>query len=88
MDHVDGNSDSTEYDGVIDTWIISHDLTGGVDVIAGTNPDKDKYRQTLFPEDINVTEFKVFTHPNIDISRAWKVYDPSRNVAEYVRIQL
>lgn len=88
MDHVDGSADDTEYDWVIDTWIISHDFTGWVDIVAGTDPDKDKYWQKLFPEDINVTEFKVFPHPNIDISRAWKVDNPSRNVAEYVRIQL
>lgn len=88
MDHVNSSTDDTEYDWVIDTWIISHDFTGWVDIVAGTDPDKDKYWQKLFPEDINVTEFKVFPHPNIDISRAWKVDDPSRNVAEYVRIQL
>jgi hypothetical protein len=48
----------------------------------------DTYWQSLFPENINVTEFKVFPHPNIDLERAWKESDDNQNVAEYVRIQL
>ena len=48
----------------------------------------DAYRQPLFPDNINVTEFRVFPHPNIDLEKAWKESDENQNVAEYVRIQL
>jgi hypothetical protein len=87
MDHVDGTSDITEYDGVIDTWIISPEFIGW-DIIAWSYNDPDLYWQNLFPDNMHVTEFKVFPHPNVDTGRWWKIADEDQNVSEYVRIQL
>jgi hypothetical protein len=87
MDHLDGTWDSTEYDWVIDTWIISPDFVSW-DIIAGSYMNSDLYRQDLFPDNLHVTEFKVFPHPNVDTGRWWKIADEEKNVSEYVRIQL
>lgn len=79
----------TQYDWVIDTWLIDEKFSGWTWTVAHSYPGEiDKYWQPLFPENINVTEFKVFPHPNIDLERAWKESDDNQNVAEYVRIQL
>lgn len=86
LDHNSWSWDITQYDWVIDTWIISPEFTGGTEVIAWSN--STNYWQPLFPENINVTEFKVFPHPNIDTERAWKLADVDKNVSEYVRLQL
>jgi type II secretory pathway pseudopilin PulG len=86
LDHNSWSWDTTQNDGVIDTWVISPEFTWGAEIIAWSNTVD--YWQPLFPENINVTEFKVFPHPNIDTDRAWKLADIDKNVAEYVRLQL
>jgi len=88
LDHINWTSDNTEFDWVIDTWLISTQFTGWTEIIAWTYLDSNKYWQKLFPDDINVTEFKVFPHPNKDTDRAWKEASNEQNVAESVRIQL
>lgn len=87
LDHDVSTLDTTQYDWVIDTWIIDPQFTTGwTEIIAGSNTID--YWQPLFSDNINVTEFKVFPHPNIDMERAWKVSAQNQNVAEYVRVQL
>lgn len=86
LDHVDNSWDSTEYDGVIDTWIISPEFDSW-NVIAWRT-STEWYWQALFPDNIHVTEFKVFPHPNVDTDRGWKIADTDQNVSEYVRLQL
>lgn len=88
LDHNLLVDDPTQYDWVIDTWIISTEFTGWTEVIAWNYANSNLYWQKLFPDDINVTEFKVFPHPNKDIDRAWKEDSDEQNVAESVRIQL
>jgi hypothetical protein len=92
---LDPDSDGTQFDGVIDTWLIDEDFSWNDTTVAHSYNfvndglvTNDAYWQPLFPENINVTEFKVFPHPNIDLERAWKESDINQNVAEYVRIQL
>ncbi|MCP4523542.1 MAG: prepilin-type N-terminal cleavage/methylation domain-containing protein [Candidatus Gracilibacteria bacterium] len=87
LDHNIGTTDTnnTQYDGVIDTWLIDNDFGSGT-IIAGSNANN--YWQPLFPENIHVTEFKVYPHPNIDTNEAWLEDDDSMNTAEYVRLQL
>jgi hypothetical protein len=48
----------------------------------------DNYWIPLFPDTINVTDFKVFPYPNKDLDLSWKDYSPEVNIAPYVRIQL
>ncbi len=81
--------DWLQNDWVIDTWLISEKFTGDNDTIAGTwlDPVND-YWQPLFPENINVTEFSIFPHPNIDEDRAWAITDEQVNVSQYVRIHV
>lgn len=87
LDHDVTIQDTTQYDWVIDTWVIAPEFTSGwTEIVAGS--DTINYRQPLFSDNINVTEFKVFPHPNIDMDRAWKIASQNQNVAEYVRVQL
>ncbi len=88
LDHTSWNSDSTENDWVIDTWLVSEKFTGNQTTIAGRNNPVDWYWQPLFPENIHVTEFSIFPHPNIDEDRAWAITDEQVNVSQYVRIHV
>ncbi len=88
LDHIQWNSDSTESDWVIDTWLISEKFTWNQTTIAGRSNPVDWYWQPLFPENIHVTEFSIFPHPNIDEDRAWAITNEQVNVSQYVRIHV
>lgn len=88
LDHTQWNADATENDWVIDTWVISEKFTGNQTTIAGRNDPVNGYWQPLFPENIHVTEFSIFPHPNIDEDRAWAITDEQVNVSQYVRIHV
>lgn len=91
LDHnqstVDANN--TQDDWVIDTWLIDEKFSWNTTTIAGNSTDPvNDYWQPLFPENIHVTQFSIFPHPNIDEDRAWAVTDEQVNVSEYVRVHI
>ncbi|MDD5769526.1 MAG: prepilin-type N-terminal cleavage/methylation domain-containing protein [Candidatus Gracilibacteria bacterium] len=85
INHNSGAFSTGSYDGIIDTWIVDKNFTGGVEIIAGS--DNNNYWQSLFPDSISVADFKVFIYPNFNQDYAWKK-SSSNNVNPYVRIQL
>ena len=85
MDHILSGSESTENDGVIDTWIINKEFTGWNEIVAWTLPIT---WVPLFPNNINVTEFKVYAYPNKDIVNAWKNTENEVNIAPYVILKV
>lgn len=89
LDHISWNSDATQNDWVIDTWLIDEKFSWNTTTIAGNSTDPvNDYWQPLFPENIHVTQFSIFPHPNIDEDRAWAVTDEQVNVSEYVRVHI
>jgi hypothetical protein len=86
MDHVISTDDTWEYDGVIDTWLVDSDFSWVADKVAWS--DSGNYWVPLFPDTINVSDFKVFVYPNKDLDLSWKEVDDSINISPYVRIQL
>ena len=72
MDH-SWSWSNTFLDWVIDTWYIDNDLSSWTDIIAWEN--NDNYWVPLFSNAINVSEFKIYAFPNIDIKNAWKNTD-------------
>lgn len=70
MNHNSGSVSTGSYDGIIDTWIIDPQFAGGAEIIAGSN--NQNYRQPLFPDSINVSNFEVYAYPNTDKKLAWK----------------
>lgn len=88
MDHVISTIDPGEFDWVMDTWIISKDFLGLTTDIVADSENMDSYRTPLFPDTINITDFKVFPYPNKDLDLSWKDYSPAINIAPYIRIQL
>lgn len=83
------DTDGSQYDWKIDTWIIHEDFNGSTtDVIAGSYSDINKYWQPLFSDEINVSdvEFRVF--PHTDVNHAWRDSDPKVNIAPYIQIQM
>ncbi len=88
MDHNSGSVDlnGTQYDGVIDTWLIDPDFAWWTEVIAGSA--STNYWLPLFSDNINVKSFKVYPYPNKDINLAWKDNSSWTNVSPYVRIDL
>lgn len=88
LDHTQWNNDGTENDWVIDTWLINEKFTWNTTTIAGRLNPVDWYWQPLFPENIHVSEFSIFPHPNIDEDRAWAITDEQVNVSQYVRVRV
>ena len=86
MDHNNWiiDTDGTQYDGVIDTWLIDKDFTSGASVVAWSN--FNSYWVPLFPETISVSSFSMFVYPNKDLKNAWKDNSTETNIAPYVRV--
>ena len=85
MDH-SWSWSNTFLDWVIDTWYINKDLSSWTDIIAWEN--NDNYRVPLFSNAINISEFKIYAFPNIDIDNEWKNTDISSNIAPYIYLKL
>jgi len=78
--------DSSEGDGVIDTWLIHEDfLSSAGDIIAWSNTQS--YWQPIFPDSINIRDFEVYVYPNKDLRYSWKDNDPSILVSPYIQIK-
>ena len=77
--------DGSQYDGVIDTWVVNRDFSGVDNIVVGS--DGKDYFLSLFPDSINVLGFKMFVYPQKDRNLAWKETGDI-NVASYVRIQM
>ncbi len=86
------DSDWSQYDWVIDTWLINKDFVWKSDysssnaVIAWSN--NINYWLPMFSNNINVVDFKVYPYPNKDIKKAWKDNSVWTNVSPYVRLDL
>lgn len=76
------DTDWTQYDWVIDTWIIDRQFTWWDIVVAWSN--STNYWQPLFPENIHVSDFRVFMYPNIDPVNSWKSTDSDKNISPYL----
>ncbi|MBF0913783.1 prepilin-type N-terminal cleavage/methylation domain-containing protein [Candidatus Gracilibacteria bacterium] len=91
LDHNSAVNDDFQNDGVVDTWIISKEFTGGEEIIAGGEQDGGKYRKELFSDDINISDFKISAYPNIDNTKTWNVdlkEQKSYLVSPYVTISM
>jgi len=71
------------FDWVIDTWIISNKFTWNSNIVAWSWGTYEKYWQPIFPDSINIKDFKVYFYPNKDIKLAWK--EPLK-ISPYLRI--
>lgn len=79
------DGDGSQYDGIIDTWIVNSRFSGNFNTIAGSGGD---YREKLFPSSISVSDFEVYAYPNKDINLAWKDGNNAINQAPYLRLKL
>jgi hypothetical protein len=88
LDHNSGSLDLdlSQFDWVIDTWLIDKNFTWWNEIVAWNGTTN--YRVSLFPDDINVSNFKVFVYPNTDYDLSWKSSDANINLAPYIRISM
>lgn len=94
MDHNAVNIDSTQYDWIIDTWVIEKGFDDDFNLASKLNTlwytiadsNNQNYWLPLFPEDINVSNFEVFLYPNKDKTLSWKDFSPGLNISPYLRI--
>ena len=82
IDHNSAIIDATQNDWVIDTWLINRQFTWWTNIIAGSN--SNNYWKPLFPNSINVTDFKVYPYPNVETKYFWKNATVSSNISPYV----
>ena len=87
-DHDEANIDTngSQYDGTIDTWIVNSRFSGNDNTIAGSQTNW--YWESLFPNDISVSDFEIYAFPHKDIDLAWKENNSSINQAPYVRLKM
>jgi hypothetical protein len=81
------DTDGSQYDGNIDTWIIDpafHNQSN--DIVAGSS--SQDYWQNLFPDTMHVSDFEVYGFPHKDSSLAWQDSSSQTNIAPYIRITL
>ncbi len=88
LDHEESTNDNTEWDWVIDTWIINRDFHDKTDDIVAWTEDISIYFVEMFPESINVADFQVYAYPNKDIDYAWKETDDKINISPYVILKI
>lgn len=79
------DTDGSQNDGVIDTWLIHPDYTSGsINVVAWST--STNYWQPIFPESVNIKDFEVYVYPNKDIRYSWRDNDSSILIAPYIQI--
>lgn len=89
LDHDEStlDSDGSQYDGNIDTWIIDPEFhNNNTDIIAWSNTQD--YWQDLFPDTMHVSGFEIYAFPNKDSTLAWQDSSNQTNIAPYIRINL
>lgn len=79
------DNDWTQYDWVIDTWLVDKEFTNLEEVIAWA-VDMEQYWTNLFPSSVSVSDFEVYVFPNIDYKNAWKLSSEWKNISPYVII--
>lgn len=85
MNHDLWNVDSTQFDWVVDTWVINPEFTWNTDIVAWT---WSTHWVWLFPSTINVSEFKIYWYPNKDINYDWKNDNIWDNISPYVILKM
>lgn len=87
-DHDFSVDDSTQNDWLIDTWVIDPEINW-VSVASPTVAWNSSVNWVpLFSDAISVSEFKIYSFPNKDLSLAWKSADKSINVSPYTIIKI
>jgi len=86
MDHNLSNNDLTQWDWIIDTWIINKDFTWWETIIAWSN--NNNYWVSLFSSEISVNNFVVNLYPNKNFEFAWKSLENNVNLSSYVRLDI
>ncbi len=79
------DSNKSQYDGEIDTWIVNRDFVWGSSNTVAKSTGKE-YWQPLFGDNVNVTNFKVFLYPSKDGNIAFE--DRDSKVNPYIRIKM
>ncbi len=85
MNHNLSNIDNTQSDWVIDTWIINTDFTSWIEQVAWTWTVN---WVPLFPDSINVSEFKIYAYPNKNIEYDWKNDSIWWNISPYLILKM
>lgn len=81
------DSDGSQFDGVIDTWLIHEDFkTNPGEVVAGSNTID--YWQAIFPESVHVSDVEFYVYPNKSSLHSWRDIDPSVFIAPYIQIKM
>ncbi len=90
MDHNQSviDLDNTQYDWVVDTWLIAKEFSWENNTSTGVVAWSSdfNYWKPLFPDTINVTDFKVYAYPNNDYNYNWILDAIDDKVSNYVTI--
>ncbi len=88
VDHDMWSNDNTQNDWLVDTWVIDPEINW-VSVASPTVAWSGTVSWVpLFSDAISVSEFKIYSVPNKDLTLAWKSADKSINVSPYTIIKI
>lgn len=88
-DHSLTTIDNNQNDWIIDTWLINKDFDWVWNISWSWTMwviSNDDLWQPIFPNTMNIVNFKVYPYPNSDIKLAWKDLRTEINIAPYLRI--
>ena len=81
------NPDGSQWDGIIDTWVIHPDfVNNGSEIIAWSNTTS--YWQPIFPNTIHVSELAFYLYPNKSVSYSWADTSPNLQIAPYLQLRM
>jgi hypothetical protein len=85
VNHSSSATSTWSYDWIIDTWLIDKNFSWWWNIVAWWQNDT-WFWQPLFPNSINVKNFRVYMYPNVDVKNSWKDSSASSNINPYLRI--
>lgn len=86
-DHDKANITSDTFDWIIDTWVVSEEMTGNWNDIVAWDVGYNWYWEDFFSENISVSKFEVYPYPEYDNKLYWdSAHTHNSNVSPYVRI--
>jgi hypothetical protein len=80
------DSNGSQNDGVIDTWLIHNDFSSSANVVA--NASINQYWKPIFPNTIHVSELEFYIAPYKNLEFSWRDRDTLIKVAPYVQLHM
>lgn len=87
-DPTNPDADWSQWDGVIDTWIVHPDFVAWTSEVVIDSNNANDYWQNIFSNRIHVSKAEFFLYPNQDLDYAWADSRPDLQVSPYLQLRI